>query len=135
MAHKRTQRENDCGVCAVATALRVSWSEAARFIFGPAWANKLRFNTKTRQIAAVLFPHGGGGLVRASSWAEIPNNAICKVILPWQEGTGGWHWVVYRNRHVLCSNKARRIPPERYEGRLVSYIAQVSFASYIRETP
>ena len=53
----RTKRENDCGVCAVANALGCQWHVAADRVFGYRFDNKLKFNSKTRQIANALSIH------------------------------------------------------------------------------
>ena len=119
------QRENDCGVCAVANALEVSWTYAADIVFNENWSNKLRFNTKTRQIANALNIQDHK-LIRVKEWHDIPDHSIVKVINSAQGGTGNWHWVVWRDGLVWDSNHSVPIAPHRYNHRLVSYLGKAS---------
>lgn len=117
-----SQRQWDCGVCAVANALNISWWAAASRIFSPeAASNKLRFSTKTRQIALALDIRNHK-LIRVKSWAEVPEGSVVKVMPPVCEGTGDWHWVAYRRGRVWCSCADRPVAPKNYLWRLVSYI-------------
>jgi hypothetical protein len=115
----RSLYPSDCGVCAVANALGASWGDAATAIFGDGFWNKLRFNTKTKQIIAAL---GDLELVRVKYWQEIPDRSVVKVIPPECEGTGNWHWVVWRDGKVWDSNSARPRSWRSYDCRLVSYL-------------
>lgn len=118
----RTQKENDCGVCAVANALNVSWWTAAFYIFGDRADNKLRFNSKTRQIAEALWLEEFT-LIRVKRWEDIPDRSIVKVKPPECEGTGDWHWVVWRDGMIWDSSlRAPVKTTSAYWCRLVSYL-------------
>lgn len=117
-----TQKENDCGVCAVANALAVSWFSAAVRIFGLRADNKLRFNTKTKQIAQALWLDEFT-LIRVKRWQDIPDRSVVKVIPHECEGTGNWRWVVWRDGKIWDS--CLRAPVKdtsKYGCRLVSYL-------------
>lgn len=114
---------DDCGVCALANALLLSWREAASKIFPDGHAHKARFNTKTKQIVAAL--GGKHALQRVKDWHDIPSGSVVKVIPSHCEGTGNWHWVAWRDGKVWCSYMRRAFKPEHYEMRLVSYLAPV----------
>jgi hypothetical protein len=117
----RNRKENDCGVCAVANARDIGWATAALRIFGEKFTNKLRFNTKTRQIAAALHMRSFA-LTRVKSWHDIPDRSIVKVIPSACEGTNNWHWVVWRDGMVWDSCHVCPITPDKYNHRLVSYL-------------
>ena len=121
----RSLRRNDCGVCAVANALSCSWQIAADRIFGSAFRNKLAFSTKTKQIAIALHNYAPK-LIRVKSWDDIPDRSVVKVMPLACEGTGSWHWVVWRDGTVWDSNYERPRSPKHYSRRrlrrLVSYL-------------
>lgn len=117
----KQREQNDCGVCAVANARNIGWATAAYLIFGEKCFNKLRFNTKTRQIAAAL-QLDEFKLIRVKSWHDIPDRSIVKVIPSACEGTSNWHWVVWRDGMVWDSIHSLPITPDKYNHRLVSYL-------------
>jgi len=113
---------HDCGVCAVANLLDISWRAAAHRIWGNAHYNRLRFNTRTKQVATAI-DITKPKLIRVKSWHDIPpERAIVKVIPPECEGGYDWHWVVWRDGKVWDSCLTRASKPEHYECRLVSYL-------------
>lgn len=120
----RQRQQNDCGVCAVANVRNIGWSMASRLIFGEKYLNKLRFNTKTRQIAAAL-QMDNFKLTRVKSWHDIPDRSIVKVIPSACEGTRNWHWVVWSDGLVWDSIHALPITPDKYNHRLVSYLREL----------
>jgi hypothetical protein len=121
MIHHR--KRNDCGVCAVANLCNISWPTAALRLFGEKFANKLAFNTKTRQIALAIHLDDFK-LIRIKDWHDIPDNSIVKVIPSVCEGTGSWHWVVWRDGLVWDGLHAQPLTPDRYNHRLVSYLGK-----------
>ncbi len=120
----KSRATDDCGVCAVANAKGVSWATAALRIFGDAFSNKLKFNTTTRKIAAALHLDSFK-LIRVKDWHDIPDLSVVKVICSAQEGTGNWHWVVWRDGMVWDSTYGLPVTPDRYRHRLVSYLGVV----------
>lgn len=116
----RTYRPNDCGVCALANIFNWRWETAAEEIFGGRWWNKLKFNTKTRQLSDALH-EPDARLIRVKDWYDIPDRSIVKVI-PSACRKGDWHWVVWRDGLVWDSNHRVPVTPDRYNHRLVSYI-------------
>lgn len=119
----RSKRQNDCGVCALANALSISWAQAAFELFGDKWNNKRTFNTKTARVADALW-EPAAKLIRVKDWYDIPDRSIVKVIPSACEGTGNWHWVVWRDGLVWDGLHAVPLRPERYNHRLVSYIGE-----------
>lgn len=119
-----SQERDDCGVCALGNVLDTSWQMAAGMIFGAEWQNRLRFNTTTRQIATALCIKNHK-LIRVKSWYNIPDRSVVKVIPSACEGTGNWHWVVWRDGMVWDSNRSLPLAEHRYDHRLTSYLGSV----------
>lgn len=124
----KTQKLNDCGVCALANKMAISWNGAAFRLFGGLFSFRRAYNTKTRDLCQMLFPFNiEAGLIRVKAWADVPDGSIVKVIPPQCEGTGNWHWVVWKNGKIWDSCHQRPVNPKRtsYDCRLVSYIGRL----------
>lgn len=118
-----SQCRDDCGVCAIANLLGCSWQVSANLIFGKTAHNKLRFSTKTRQLAQAV-GIANHKLIRVKDWHDIPDRSIVKVIPSACEGTGNWHWVVWKDGMVWDSNRSLPWSPHRYLHRLTSYLGR-----------
>lgn len=117
----RSRKRNDCGVCAIANVRGVSWASAALWLFGQNFSNRLSFGSTTRKVAAAM-SMGVFKLIRVKSWHDIPDKSIVKVIPSACEGTGSWHWVVWRDGMVWDGMRSLPLTPDRYNHRLVSYL-------------
>lgn len=117
----RSREQNDCGVCAVANALGISWPSAALRLFNIHFSAKRYFGTTTRRVAAAM-RMTDFKLIRVKAWHDIPDKSIVKVIPSACEGTGSWHWVVWRDGMVWDGMRSLPLTPDRYNHRLVSYL-------------
>ncbi len=115
----RSQKHNDCGVCAVANRCDITWAAARVRIFGT--KRKHSFNTTTRMLTDAMFVNSWR-LIRARDWYAVPNNSVVKVIPSGCRGTRNWHWVVWRDGMVWDSMHYVPLTPERYTHGPVSYI-------------
>ncbi len=85
---------HDCGVCALANVLGVSYEDSFNTLF-PVVGRKYKFGTKTKQLIAAAEQLGFNPpqrkLKQVYQWAYVPTNSIVKVC----PRKYSWHWVAY----------------------------------------
>lgn len=86
------QRKNDCGVCAVANILGITWEEAAKLVFPFDWNDRKKYGTTAKQIGLALYSIPAPKLRVAGDWKWVPDRSIVKV-MPHHKKYGNWHWV------------------------------------------
>lgn len=119
--HVRHHGLDDCGVCALATALEITWEEARDAIFDDGLPHK-KFATTTRDVVRGAHLRGyrsifgkAKGVKIGKTWGDIPldTDQIAIVNVHYADTRMG-HWVVWDGEFVWDCNFPGPLSPVDY---------------------
>lgn len=114
----------DCGICAVATILHISWREAARLVYPNGIEPKIiSEGTDVRQVVAALNQHTKNAVdiprIRdlpgiGDRWQYLPNQLLL-LYVRFGLKLNSHHWVVFDGKYIYDSNFNQKLTVLQYK--------------------
>lgn len=137
----KNKMPGDCGVCAVATLLQISYGEAIKLVYPNGWdALLVAEGTSTLVVAAALNQHVKDAVeiprmrelpIHGDRWQHLPHR-ILLLYVTFGHKQNSHHWVVYDGKHVYDSNFDQKLTVKEYRDKcLNSYGFHVRVEAYL----